>query len=107
MRPPLAPIGVFSRWERDTMNYSQARTFAETLRLPFVRWPLTIVDEGTLGLSKADLDRLREEEPERLWGYFAESAPYMITANINATRKIVNGSPALGDSLKFENPHRA
>ena len=103
MRPPLAPIGVFSRWERDMMNYSQARTFAETLRLPFVRWPLTIVDEETLGLSKADLDRLREEEPERLWGYFVESAPYMITANINATRKIVNGSPALGDSLKFEN----
>ena len=46
-----------------------------------MRWPLTIVDEETLGLSKADLDRLREEEPERLWGYFAESAPYMITAN--------------------------
>ena len=27
----------------------------------------------------------------------------MITAGINATRKIVNGSPALGGSLKFEN----
>ena len=65
MRPPLAPIGVFSPWERDTMSYLQARTFAETLRLSFVRWPLTIVDEETLGLSKADLDRLREEEPER------------------------------------------
>ena len=89
------------------MNYSQARTFAETFRLTFVRWPLTIADEETLGLSKADLDRLREEEPERLWGYFVESAPYMITANINATRKLVSGSPALGDSLKFENPHRA
>ena len=57
------------------MNYSQARTFAEALRLPFVRWPLTIVDEEALGLSKAGLDRLREEEPERLWGYFVESAP--------------------------------
>ena len=89
------------------MNYSQARTFAETLRLPFVRWPLTIFDEETLGLSKADLDRLREEEPERLWGYFVESAPYMITANTNATRKLASGSPALGESLKFENPHRA
>ena len=66
MRPPFAPIGVLSRWERGTMNYLQARTFAETFRLTFVRWPLTIVDEETLGLSKADLDRLREEEPERL-----------------------------------------
>ena len=39
----FAPIGVFSKWERDTINYSQARNFAKTFDLPFVRWPLTIV----------------------------------------------------------------
>ena len=82
---------------------SQARRFAGALGLPFVRWPPTTVKEETPGLSKAVLARLREEEPERLWGYFAESAPCMITANNNATRNIANGSPALGDSLKFEN----
>ena len=65
-----------------------------------MRWPLKIVNEETLELSKEELDRLREEEPERLWGYFVESAPYLISANIKAVRKFVNGTPALGDSLR-------
>ena len=30
----FAPIGVLSRWERGTMNYSQARTFAENFAPP-------------------------------------------------------------------------
>ena len=98
----FAPIGVLSRWERDTTNYSQARRFAETFGLPFVRWPLTIAHEETLGLRKEELDRLRAEEPERLRGYFVESALFMMTANIKAVRKLVNGTPALGDSLQFE-----
>ena len=97
-----APIGVLSRWERDTTNYPQARGFAEAFAPPFVRWPLTIAFEGTLGLRKEELDRLRAEEPERPWGYFAELAPFMMTANIKAVRKLVNGTPALGDSLQFE-----
>ena len=95
-------IGVLSRWERDTTNYSQAREFAKMFNLPFVRWPLTIVDEDTLGLNKEELDHVRAQEPERLWGYFVESAPFMMTVSINAVRKLVNGTPALGDSLQFE-----
>ena len=90
-----APIGVLSKWERETINYSHARNFAKTFDLPFVRWPLTIVNEETLELSK--------EEPERLWGWFVESAPYLLSANIKAGRKLVNGTPALGDSLQYEN----
>jgi len=97
-----APIGVLSRWERDTTNYSQARGFAEAFAPPFVRWPLTTAFEGTLGLRKEELDRLRAEEPERPWGYFAELAPFMMMASTKAVRKLVNGTPALGDSLQFE-----
>ena len=98
-----APIGVLSTWERDTINYSQTRNFAKTFGLPFVTWPLPIVNEETLELSKEELDRLREEEPERLSGYFVESAPCLLSKNIKAVRKLVNGTPALGDSLQFEN----
>ena len=63
----------------------------------------SVSDERSVSDGKNAAATRAQEEPERLWGYFVESAPYMITAGINATRKIVSGSPALGDSLKFEN----
>jgi len=62
----FAPIAVLSRWERGTTSYSQARRCAEAFGLPFVRWPLTTVNEETLGLRKEELGRLRAEEPGRL-----------------------------------------
>ena len=46
-------------------------------------------------------DRLYAEEPG-LWGYFVEGAPVNLTENIASVRKLVNGSPALLDSLEFE-----
>ena len=46
------------------------------------------------------------DEP-MLWGYFAEGAPVNLTENIKPVRKLVNGSPALLDSLVLSSESNA
>ena len=44
-------------------------------------------------------EQLFEHEPG-LWGYFVEGAPVHLLETIKSVRKLVNGSPALLDSLQ-------
>ena len=47
-------------------------------------------------------EQLYEHEPN-LWGYFVEGTPVHLTETIKSVRKLVNGSPALLDSLNVGN----
>ena len=51
---------------------------------------------------KDNLDELYHEERE-LWCYFVEDAPVNLTDTIMVTRKLINGTPGLADSLSFQN----
>jgi hypothetical protein len=96
----FAPIGVLSRLERDAINYAQLKAFAQAFGLPLVRWRLQLSDPDALRALGDNLDELYEEE-SGLWSYFVEGAPLNLTQTIMATRKLVNGSPGLADSLTF------
>ena len=91
----FAPVGVVSRHERDVINVAQIHSFAQTFGLPLFKWKLPLVDHIH---DEKLLRDLYLDEP-MLWGYFAEGAPVNLTENIKPVRKLVNGSPALLDSL--------
>ena len=94
----FTPVGVLSHIERDTINYAQLDAFARAFDLPLVKWRLPMVDE----IDNAELrEELYQDEPT-LWGYFVEGAPVNLIETIKSVRKLVNGSPALLDSLDFE-----
>ena len=97
----FAPIGVLSHVERDTINLAQLRAFAAEFNLPLVRWRLELVDEEAFGDGSVR-EQLYEEEPN-LYGYFVEGAPVHLLETIKSVRKLVNGSPALLDSLVVGN----
>eukprot|EP00966_Prymnesium_polylepis_P319841 7376263-Prymnesium_polylepis.1 len=92
------PIGVLSHLERDTINVAQLRAFAQAFDLPLVKWPLQMVDE----LDDVQLRRELYADEPNLWGYFVEGAPVNLIETVKSVRKLVNGSPALLDSLEFE-----
>ena len=94
----FAPIGVVSRLERDALNHSQAEAFACAWGLPLVKWRLELNDIDDI--EHAHRDEIYEHEPN-LWGWFIEGAPVLLTDTIKATRKLVNGTPAIMDSLSF------
>ena len=68
------PIGVSVRWERDTASYSQVRKFAEALVLPFVRWPLAIVKEGSQVKSRIFFKYTEQDAKQKPPSQFAEGA---------------------------------
>lgn len=96
----FAPIGVLAVVERDAINLAQLKAFAEAFNLPIVRWRLELVDDAFE--SPSVREQLYEHEPN-LWGYFVEGAPVHLTTTIKSVRKLVNGSPALLDSLNVGN----
>lgn len=96
----FAPIAVMSTAERDVLNLSQLRAFAKTFGLVLVRWPKDIVKEAVLGLTKREIETIRNTEPV-LWNYFVEGAPVNLTETINSVRGLVNGTPAILESLRF------
>ena len=96
----FAPVGVLAHVERDAINHAQLEAFARAFELPLVRWRLTLVDDAFA--DPAVRERLYEHEPN-LWGYFVEGAPVHLLETIKSVRKLVNGSPALLDSLVVTN----
>ena len=97
----FAPIAVLSRRERDALNVAQAHAFARAFNLPLIRWRL---DLGSKDISACIAAHVRDElyeSEEGLWGYFVEGAPAHMTDAIRSTRKLVNGTPCLLDSLTF------
>ena len=98
----FAPIGVLSQPERNALNHAQLYAFAQAFNLPLVRWRRQFLDPQALDRMKDNLDELYDHEPE-LWSYFVEGAPVNLTDTIMATRKLVNGTPGLLDSLSFRN----
>ena len=99
----FAPVGVVSRHERDVINVAQVERFAQTFGLPLFKWELPLVDHMHDEKLRRDLYL---DEP-MLWGYFAEGAPVNLTENIKPVRKLVNGSPALLDSLVLSSESNA
>lgn len=96
----FAPIGVLSQPERNAINHAQVYAFARAFNLPLVRWRRQLLDPQALDRMKENLNELYDHEPE-LWTYFVEGAPVNLTDTIMATRKLVNGTPGLLDSLSF------
>ena len=94
----FAPCAVTGHIERDTINFEQVRAFAQTFALPLVKWRVTI-KRGSFDPAVEEM--LFANEPA-LWQYYAEGAPIMLTRNINPRLGIANGSPALLDSMVFE-----
>ena len=93
----FAPVGVLTHIERDTINIAQVEAFARAFDLPLVKWRIAMVDTvDDVGLR----DRLYADEPN-LFQYFVEGAPVYLTETIKSVRKLVNGSPAIMDSLAF------
>lgn len=93
----FAPIGILSHVERDTINLAQLHAFARKFNLPVVRWRLELVDD--VFKTEAERELLYANEPN-LWGYFVEGVPVLLTETIKSTRKLVNGSPGLLDSVE-------
>ena len=93
----FAPVGVLSHVERDAINMHQLEAFARAFDVPLVKWPLQMVDEIENERLRRDL---YADEPN-LWGYFVQGAPIHLTETLKSVRKLVNGSPALMDSLSF------
>ena len=96
----FAPIGVLSRAVRDALNYAQLKAFARAFELPLVKWRRQLLDLEALTRMKDNLNELYDEEPQ-LWCYFVEGAPVNLTDTIMATRKLVNSTPGLTNSLSF------
>jgi hypothetical protein len=91
----FAPVGVLSRIERDAINIAQMITFAKHFDLPLVKWRLPMYDI----IPDVEIcNGLYENEPN-MFGYFVEGAPVHMTETIKSVRKLVNGTPALLDSL--------
>ena len=96
----FAPVGCLSHIERDTINHVQLYEFARTFDLPVIRWRHHLVDDAF------EDDEVREElfkHEKNLWGYFVEGAPVHMLETIKSVRKLVNGSPALLDSVVAAN----
>ena len=97
----FSPIGVLAKIERDTLNYAQLKAFAKAFDLPMVYWRRKMCDPGDIShLTEDEQRRLFENEPN-LMGWFVEGAPVVLTENISPTRKLVNGSAGVLDSLTF------
>lgn len=89
----FGPFVVLSNAERHLINRQKMREHASLYRLPILRWKWP--------LAGLDIDsELYEHEPG-LWGYFVEGAPVQINVNINSSRGVANGSPALMHSIQF------
>ena len=91
------PVGVLSHLERDTINVAQMEAFARAFGLPLVKWRLQMEDE----IGNAELREELYAEEAGLWQYFVEGAPVNLTETIKSVPKLVNGSPAVMDSLEF------
>ena len=99
----FAIIGVLSHCERDHLNVAQMRAFAQAFDSPIFKWRLDWSEQyaGLLsGLAPATREALYKEEVA-LWGWWCEGFPILISETIRSTRKLVNGSPALLDSLEW------
>jgi hypothetical protein len=99
----FAPVGVLSRIERDAINISQLKTFAQHFDIPFVKWKLPMYDT----IPDEDVRRELYDNEPNLYGYFVEGAPVHMTETIKSTRKLVNGSPGLFDSLVLQDTTEA
>ena len=91
-----APIVVTSNRERHEINLSQARRYGKTKGLPVLRWKkqLSVSDDIDEALSSI----LYENEPD-LIGLFVEGAPAHLTANLNASSGLANGTPVVLHSV--------
>lgn len=99
----FAPIGVLAHCERDNLNVAQLRAFAKAFGLPIFKWKLALGGQDAHlleSLSERDRAAIYSNEVA-LWGWFVEGCPILLSSTIRSTRKLVNGSPALLDSLSF------
>ena len=96
----FAPIAVLSLHELGMINEMQIERFARYFGLPLVRWRTVLAKPEELIRLDDDVDLFYDAEPG-LWEYFVEGAPVLLMDNIKSTRGLVNGSPALQDSLDF------
>ena len=96
----FTPVGVLSHVERDAINHAQMRAFAKEFDLPLIRWRLELTDDA---FSDPAVREALFENELNLWGYFVEGAPVHLLETIKSVRKLVNGSPALLDSLVVTN----
>ena len=96
----FAPIGVLSNLERQTINIEQVKAFAAFHGLPLVRWKKTIdsAQRSALFLTEAEQQAIYDNEPS-MWGYYVRGCPAHIIFNIATSRGLVNGCPAIMDSL--------
>ena len=100
----FAPIGVLSHCERDNLNVAQIRAFAQAFGLPLFKWRRSVhTSQAHLldSLGPAERAAIYEREPA-LYDWFCEGAPGLIAQTIRSTRKLVNGTPFVFDSLGFE-----
>ena len=93
----FAPIGVISRFERDTLNIAQLHHFAHAFQLPVYRWKKKLLN----AIVDAEIEEELYMQENSLWQYFVFGAPILLTSTIKATRKLANGTPALLHSLVF------
>jgi hypothetical protein len=94
----FGPFVVLSNAERHCINRLKMIEYAKLHRVPIIRWrrPIKGLEIGS---------ELYEHEPA-LWGYFVEGAPVQIVVNVNSSRGVANGSPALMHSLRFASAPR-
>jgi hypothetical protein len=98
----FAPIACLSHCERDNFNYLQIVAFAKAFNLPLIRWRLQLAPSCAHLLSEDEMGSALEEEPAA-YGYFCEGVPILFAHSIRSTRKLVNGTPGLLDSLVYKN----
>ena len=96
----FARIAVLSNAERHTINQAQVRAFAAYHGLPLIKWKKKL-DSNQIALQFIREGRRRElyEHEPALWGYYVKGAPATINFNIATSRGLVNGCPAMMDSL--------
>ena len=97
----FAPIGVLSHCERDHLNICQLLAFAECFDLPVYRWRLPTTPEYLGLVEDGDPNGILDAEPAA-FGWFCEGFPILLANTIRSTRKLVNGTPGLLDSLAFK-----
>ena len=98
-------IAVTNNPSRQAINMHKICVYAQQTNQPVLCWHNTLPDQLGQQLSsdpthRADLDRLREENPE-LTSVFAAGAPGYLLANISPVKGYANGTPVTYHSLRF------
>jgi len=95
-----APVVVCSDDERYSLNTIIVKNYATEKGVPILTW---FKDISNTHNFDADVCSILYDTQPQLLGFFVQGAPAILLENLNATSGLANGTPAILDSLLFNN----